>query len=562
VAELTQQQLEDAEYVEGLVTDGEPFSLDLSDDRQYRYLLAAHEQAGHTPENRPGMFEGLAAAREEYAQSPPAGVEVAEDGWESGGAVTDVGLAEGTPAAASNGFVGFLNGAEAVNSWLTVKPTGGTQLLATGEASDYGNGSYVPVIATPEPGQTATSAMTASLVYSYKLKNEPWKAQTVVRKVTFVGEKDPVVDQPKKEPWTPPGNKFIQIAIGRGAYEPDCDYWLAFNPNEVAYYVPFVGHAEFPSALPTPLTYNGNVFIASRLARLTQQKEPKGGSKPLPPAEAKRLVESMQVSGNTLSWSAPAPPKGHPPSEHGNTLNWGVWPGGYNGELVFLYLQITVKLTENPDTFGIINVESSLKEEENPTDGTRLILPLRFVYSCLAQGTPILLANGERKPFELVERGEMVRAGDGGERQVASNRIGRYVGKMVKLAAGETEIVLSRNHVVTKGDGQQCFAGDLRVGDTVGSAEGPVELTVAEEIDFDGFIGNLSLSEPGEPVDPARNSMIAGEPGGITVCDYEVQADWEARQSLGKEAVLENLDPALHQDYLNYLSEQEREAVS
>lgn len=559
MAELTQQELEDFEYVEGLSTEEEPFVLDLSDERQYRYLIAAHERGGLTPENRPGLFAGLAAAREEHAKNKPVGLAPSADGWESGGAVTDVGIAAGSRSPAANGFTGFLNGAEQVRSWLVVRPAGGSEILSEGFAEELGNGSYVPVVATPEPGKTAPAKMTATLTYSYKLNEQtPWEGASVRRTVTFLGNQDPIVEQPKKE-GTLPANKYIQIAIGRGQGPvDDCDYWLAWEPTKVAYYVPLVGHVDFTPAPPpkSKLEYNGNVFIAARLARLTEQKKPLGGTKQLPAAEAKRLFDSIQVSGNTMSWNMPAPPKNHKPDEHGNTLNWGEWPGGNNGELIFLYVNIMVKLTENPDTYGFINIESSFEEEDNPTDGKTLIMPLKFVYSCLALGTPILMADGSWKPFEEVERGEMVRVGDGSERKVTTSRVGRYRGKMLKLGLGETEMVLSRNHLVAREDGTNCPADELKVGDRLKSMDGSVELTGLKEIDFDGHIGNISLTEPEEPTDPARNMLFAGKPGGIQVGDYELQTEMEYRRTRGKEAVLASLDPAYHQDYLNYLEEQ------
>ena len=561
MADLTQQQLEDSEYVEGLATEDEPFFLDLSDERQYRYALAAHERMGLTPENRPGLFKGLAAAREEHAENGPSGRVETEEGWESRGLVTDVGLVPTTRAVTANGFTGFVNGAEAIHSWLSVTSASGAEVLSEGTASVFGNGTYLPVSANPVSGKAASASMTAILTYSYKLKGSGWNVVRVPKNVRFVGNIDPVVVEPKKE-GTKPQNKYIQIAIGRGnaAEKNDCDYWLAFDQNALAYYVPLVGNIEFelePIA-PGDMVVGSNVLVFARLARLTAAKEPKGGSKELPLAEVQRLVKTFEVSGKTLKWRAPAPPKNRTnPNEHGETLNWGVWTEGNTGELVFLIIQILVKLKTAPteEKFGVINIESSFEEDKNPSDGTTLIEPLRFVWSCLAEGTPILMADGSRKPVELVDAGELVRAGDGRERKVVSTTLSEHHGTLLKLTAGGAELLVSRNHVVTKGDGEQAFAEDLKVGEALRSADGPVELTGVEEVDHEGRIGNLSLSEPGAPVDPAANSMFAGE-GGIEVGDFELQTDWEFRRSATKEAVLANLEPDLRQDYLNYLEEQ------
>lgn len=562
MADLTQQQLEDSEYVEGLATDEEPLFLDLSDERQYRYALAAHERAGLTPENRPGLFKGLAVAREEHAENGPTGSVEVEEGWESRGLVTDVGLVPRTREVNANGFTGFVNGAEVIHSWLSVTTPNGAEVLAEGTESDFGNGTYLPVNADPVSGKVATPNMTATLTYSYKLRGSGWNVVRVSKNIRFVGTIDPVVVEPKKE-GTLPAAKYIQIAIGRGnaAEKKDCDYWLAFNQNELAYYVPLTGNVEFelePIAVGD-MVLNSNVFIFARLARLTAAKEPKGGSKDLPIAEVQRLLKTFEVSGKTLKWRAPAPPKGRTnPNEHGETLNWGVWTEGNTGELVFLIIQMLVKLKApaGEEKFGVANIESSFAEDKNPTDGTTLIEPLRFVWSCLAEGTPILMADGSRKPVELVDAGEMVRAGDGSDRKVVSTTLSEHRGTLLKLTAGYTELLVSRNHVVAKEDGSQAFAEDLEVGDTLRSVDGPVELTGVEEVEHDGRIGNLSLSEPGAAVDPGANSMFAGEGAGIEVGDFELQTDWEFRRSATKEAVLANLEPDLRQDYLNHLEEQ------
>lgn len=558
MTQLTAQQLDDAAFVESLANGDQPLLLDLSDERQYRYAAAMHEIAGHTAESRPGLFAGLEAAREVHAENGPGDPAPSSGPWQSGGVVTNLGLSSTVQgAAAAAGFTGYVEGALQVNAAMVVVPSNGGAVLASGSSSDFGDGTYVPVVTNPVQGQSAASSMRASLVCSYQLKaGEQWKTEVVPLSAQLGTQGDPEVEQPKTQSWTT-HPAYIKVAVGRGEGDPnDCDYWLGKPGEPSNYYVPFKGYVDFSSPPPsaTSLQLNQNVFISGKLARCSM--DGKGGHKDLPASEAQLLFESLQVSGNRMSWnrSAPSWEPGQDYAGHGNSINWEdvEWA---TKELDYLTIQFQVLLSSNPVQWGVATVQSSDQKDPDPMDGTKNIPPLQFVYSCLAEGTLILMADGSRKAIENVQRGELIKAGDGTEREVACSYLGYYTGKVLEITAGES-IVLSHNHVVAKAGGEHCFASELQAGDTVNSPEGPVEVTSVREVDFDGALCNLSLSEPGAPVDPSRNSMFAG-PSGIEVCDYEVQGVWESRGRTSKEAVLAALEPEYHPDYLNYLAEEE-----
>jgi hypothetical protein len=203
-------------------------------------------------------------------------------------------------------------------------------------------------------------------------------------------------------------------------------------------------------------------------------------------------------------------------------------------------------------TFAFPTVQSSDFPDTNPLDGTMYIPPLAFVWSCLADGTPVRMADGSDKPIEEIERDEVVRGPDGSERTVDYTRIARHRGPALRLTTEAGEVVMSPNHLVLTPDGVR-FAEELAAGDEVVGESGPMRITDTCEEEFDGLLCNLALSAPGEPPDPDRNCYLAS---GIAVGDYELQTEREFNRRLTKEAVLARLAPEYHQDYLNHLEEQ------
>jgi hypothetical protein len=548
----TAEQQEDADYVAGLLTENETFVHDFSDERQYRHLVQLLNETGLTPKTRPGLHAGLAKAREVHAADGPRALPVVTpDGFASGPVITDVTSQQGGTEAAGFGFAGFDGGALQTNAILQVTDTANpSAILASGRGSDFGNGTYVPVPTAPVA--PPTPSMTATLSVFYQLtKDSPWQAASTPRTVPFNVQKDPTVVHPVRKPGrTHPELKRIIIAIGRGkGTQADVDYWLAWDQQHTAYELPFVGNVDFAANVVTPLVLNTNVFIFGNLAR--DSFSGKGGHKYLPVPEQQHIFSTLQASGTNLSWNLP-PPAQNPPTppptpDHGNTIHWGELNFA-SGEIDYLTIQFVVALQGN--VWGYATVQSYDTPDVNPLDGTTKILPLSFVYSCLAAGTPVRMADGSEKPIELIERDDAVRGADGSVRTVAFTRITRHRGPVLRLTTDAGELVLSRNHPVLTPGGPR-LAEELALGDEVTGESGTATVTRVCEESFDGRLCNLSTTPPGEQPDLVDNFIA----NGVAVGGYELQTQREYDRRLSKEAVLARLGPEYHQDYLNFLEE-------
>lgn len=546
---LTELEHADLEYVLGLFGDRENLVLDFSDERQYRTAIALQNAGGHTSDTRPGMHAALAELREQHlAEGGPSQEQASDDqGFRTGAQVNDVGPLAGTQQPASNGFTALLNGAWQLNATITVVQPSNPQVLASGSGSQFNQGQYLPLYATPNPGALTKPQMTGIVAYNYQQEiGGRWTAALAKRDVDAGVLADPVVTHPNQHQ-RGVSSPYIRIALGRGQNtQTDVDYWYWYGTGTTIYAIPWVGYVDLVAPPVTPLVLNQNVFISGTLARSSVDA---GGYVNLPDTEVQKLFRSLQPSGNRLAWTL-APPADAPPwGPMGNPITWGTlnWT---TGEADYVTIQISVQL-QGQAQLAAFTVQSSLDPNDDQVDGTTNIPPLQFLWSCLAAGTPILLADGSSLAIEDVARGTVVRRGDGSEAVVQSTTQFRHIGDVLRLCTdGGQELVLSHNHLVATPEGLRP-AGQLAVGATVNALHGTARLVAAEVEPFNGLLCNLSLSAPDATPDPADTVFATS----IEVGDYELQVSYEAAWRSDPERILAQLEPQYHADYRAYLGE-------
>lgn len=552
---LTPQQIDDAARICGRGGNNELVLLDPRDEVQLRHLRTMHALGGITPETRPGLFAALDDGVDQ-APANRAALDIADDqGFLSGAIVTDVSLLQETQQAAATGFVGFVQGAYIINASMVVTETGGGVVLATTKGqSQFKNGTYLPLQALPVSDQPAPKQLTATLTYSWLPDpNGTWSHASVSRDVTIGETADPYLYAPKKHQTGYQPTPYIRIALGRGMpgdKTDDVDYWYGYGTDVTEYLTPLWGWADFPGEIQTPLELDRNMFIYGYLNRGSGGTL--GGYKLLPDAERQRIAEASQASGNRLSWNLFPPDLAKKTT--GNSINWGElqWT---SGEADYLSLQVQVNsMVEGKWQPITATVQCSDQPDKNPLDGSLKIEPLQFLYSCLAADTPILMADGSQKAIENLVRGDRVAGPDGAVREVQSTVIARFRGKALGLSFDGGRLVLSHNHPIWTPSGMK-KAEWLEVGDEVCTVDGVGKVHQSELFDFDGRLCNASLSAPGVPVaDPERNTMYAA---GLEVGDYEVQLSTLRDERRNTEVILAELDTRYHEDYRNYLAEQE-----
>jgi hypothetical protein len=547
---LVREDAEAINHLLGLIEDRQNVILDFSDERQYRAALAIHSLGGHTPETRPGMHAALAERRERHlAQGGLGDEQLPTDAqFQTGAQVNELSRVAGTQNAGSTGFAGIVGGAFQLNSTIAVFGPLGTVALASGSGSMFNQGDYLGLRADPVAGHTAQAHMTGAILYSYQQQaGDPWITGSTKLDVALgVVTPNPVVTHPNKHQDKIPSN-YIRIALAEGRNSPDdVDYWYWYKENTTNYALPWVGHVTF-NAEPEPLRYDVNPQIVATLAHGPGGS---GGFAQLGDDATRKLFDSLQVSGTTLSWTM-VPPADRPPwGAVGDPLLWGSlnWQ---TGEAEYLTIQLTVNL-QGQTIPATATVQSSDIVDQDQLDGTTYIPRIQFLYSCLVAGTPILLADGSSIPIEDVVRGTVVRCGDGAARTVSSTTIFRFGGDVLRLRTGNgLEVALSGNHPVVTADGLM-QAHELSPGVKLHAQGGSTaELTEAVREPYQGLLCNLRLDESQAP-DPAKSTVFAG---GIEVGDYALQMSYDRSRRTDPARVTALLEPRYLPDYEHYLRE-------
>jgi hypothetical protein len=219
-------------------------------------------------------------------------------------------------------------------------------------------------------------------------------------------------------------------------------------------------------------------------------------------------------------------------------------------EATFLFLQFKVNI-ENQALPAVATILSSKKKDSDPMDGTTTILPIEFVFHCIAADSEITLADGSTEAIQKLTTEHSVRDSNGEARPVVSTVIGNHDGPVLRLTVdSERELLLSHNHLVITPEGP-IPARELAVGDVVCVDGGTAPLAGIAEEQYTGLLCNASLSVSGEPTDPGRNALLAN---GILVGDYELQVQTYRARREDSEWVLAQLDPMYHEDYRNHMA--------
>ncbi|ALU45959.1 Hint domain-containing protein [Pseudoalteromonas rubra] len=187
--------------------------------------------------------------------------------------------------------------------------------------------------------------------------------------------------------------------------------------------------------------------------------------------------------------------------------------------------------------------------------------PLQVVYSCLAKGSLITLANGKQVPIEQLSVGDTVL----GASQFAPDQhipleiedisIGVEAIPMVKLttASGKT-LLLTESHPVVTVSGLSAWANKVEAGDQIRTQGGIEMITGVEEVKYNDNVYNLKLKRTSSDEKHVTGETFTMFANGFQVGDLATQSDTEFSDSeITTQDVLSNLPEAWHQDYLNSL---------
>ncbi|KNC67912.1 hypothetical protein AC626_08030, partial [Pseudoalteromonas rubra] len=187
--------------------------------------------------------------------------------------------------------------------------------------------------------------------------------------------------------------------------------------------------------------------------------------------------------------------------------------------------------------------------------------PMQVVYSCLAKGSLITLANGKQVPIEQLSVGDTVL----GASQFAPDQhipleiedisVGVEAIPMVQLttASGKT-LLLTESHPVVKISGLSTWANKVQTGDQIRTQSGVEMVTNVEEVKYNDNVYNLKLKRTDKDEKHVTGETFTMFANGLQVGDLAMQTDNEfSDNEVTTQDVLNNLPEAWHQDYLNSL---------
>lgn len=194
---------------------------------------------------------------------------------------------------------------------------------------------------------------------------------------------------------------------------------------------------------------------------------------------------------------------------------------------------------------------------------------MNFVYSCLAKGSMITLANGQQSAIETLEIGDQVI----GSSEYSPNKlmpltiedisVGVELIPMIEVTTDKgQQLLLTESHPVITQAGQSVWAKNLEEGERIqvagnGSSTETAMITSIKEVEYKDSVYNLKLARPeGSTVDTDHGESFTMLANDVLVGDLSMQYEAEIRQKEeSTEDVLNRLPKAWHQDYLNSLDD-------
>lgn len=186
--------------------------------------------------------------------------------------------------------------------------------------------------------------------------------------------------------------------------------------------------------------------------------------------------------------------------------------------------------------------------------------PLQFSYSCLAEGSLILMADGSSVAIETLNIGDLVTGASEFSPKtqetlrIADISVGVEHLPMIQLTTDEGQVLtLTESHPVLREGGQPVWALNVKEGDKIQVNGGLATVTGYEQVDYKDNVYNLKLERVNGDTEQDESFVMFAN--GISVGDLAMQSENEFdthKESV--EDVLKRLPVEWHTDYLNSLN--------
>ncbi|MDR7666094.1 Hint domain-containing protein [Methanosarcina sp. Z-7115] len=543
MAQLSVLDKEDIRYVVQKAGNGRSMLLNLSDERQERFLHKQLELAGIHPKRRPQLFKTITDSKVRHAKyGAPLNEYVRADGESLLTAVDVITQLDTTDG--QNYVAGAISSIPG-NSYNVTLTLG----IFDGEDNPLGE-----VIKAEKHNNDTTFFLQASGSFSSPMPPEGRSVKSVLtyqytndQGTTFGTMPVETFHFPKTITNISPSdiNKDGAIVVCLNRQEGNCDYWHGWDTGHKIQ-VPIKGNIEYFSNIdPIQFASDGTPTNASCTIQIAKQTQPGNPIKPLDFNFFK--APNTTINGPVLSWD----------------LDWLYFdPPNFNsGELVYYIFNVIIQIGRENVVAFITNAPPSVTPGQNFLN-TLKIPSMEIVYGCMAEGTLVRMADNSLKTIETIVVGEeIVSDAKGSCLTVENTVIGVEDKPMFHIEDNKgNSLFLTEGHPVITGKGVR-LARELIKGDKLLTESGASEIISIQEEMYAGKVWNLHLIAEDKSIiltDDNRTHFA----NGIMVGDGRMQRIYgdKAHKNRNKDDVLAKLPKQWHQDYLNWLEDQQCQA--
>ncbi|MFY0566140.1 Hint domain-containing protein [Archangium lansingense] len=566
----------------------QPVRLDLTNAAQYRAVLNRLRASGNTPENSPELFARLERANKRRSSSPAPGLKTVKAAIESDGEwcghFLPISKSSGT---SSTGFsaktlASCFNGADYVYAdvalYETTEDGSVFEFIRNSWAEEYAGGTYFDSgmashSLTPESGRKL-------YVDSYVLAFNDETGESVS---TFLGQEavvattpeSIVLDHPKDRIVSSPDNP-IRVCLERGAVTGnlDCDYASGtMNTGIFTLYtagggaptgVAAVDPVESTRVTPNRWMVSGYYWPASPSYDMSHLYLPLDGTF-LPGStqtgscgiisylHATASIILTEDGGRCQARNIPT----------GSTVAVSGFPmvPGPSGRFSTLVDFGATCLGQHQNVALTVDITALADCGKKDASGARVLEQrhsfllyepnIDFKYSCLAEGTRILRADGSTLPVEQVQVGDRVVANDEGRVLTVTTVSRGGESRPLVLLRDEAgrEVRVTSRHPFLTAEGKVVPAESLIRGDRVRAKGGVTTLAAVERVPVQGQVYNLALGTEAElaRIGKQDRTLFAN---GFLVGDESMQTELDQHKPASGD-LLARLSKAWHRDYLN-----------
>ncbi len=509
---------------------GEPFPLDLSNDLHHRFLNSQMALAGVNAETYPQLHRVVRQSRLDHARVGPAPLARLE----CCGATPAVAPATSQPIQTITAL-GTANGTLFNTSALSSIPSRPyVSKLIVGLYDENQN-----PIGTPQQdmqfnsgedlnvqaaGTRLVGSSNVASIATYFWQNQHGTPQFgTVHAISS----SPVSNITNTAPMPGPQQSIIQLCLGRAG-------------DKCTYSPPGGSGTNVIMPVAGSITFGNNINLNpaipnSCLITMATTDAGDGGGCTIQSTDSFFADPNTVINGNQISWNLNA---------HFETAQGCL---AVNSNAIYTFtLQVTVG---NQPTFVSIT-----NDPDTPSNPSVLKIPdLIVLWSCLADGTLIDMADGTQRPIEKIEPGDKIITNAAGlVMEVEGKLKGNEDVPMLRLITENgCNVLLTGGHPVVTPKGVT-LARLLKVGDAVATKMGASKIVSLDKEMFAGHVWNLSVGPRQEDFKKFSDDRTFFA-SGVLVGDNQMQFTHNRKHKYKRESVLATLPKEWHQDYLNHL---------